>query len=405
MPLKEYSFMTQCRPTHLRIASIAVPLFLLLLALPFSAWALTLLDARLGTHPNKNRLVLELSSAAKFKAFTLSSPNRLVIDLPRLSATQKAKMSLPNIRIGTLGKNQTRIVLDLKSNAQILKHFALPASASNSHRLVIDYKNVPPSATTLTRHNIIKPQSKTPKATPRPAPKKAKKPIIVIDAGHGGQDPGAIGARGTFEKKVTLAVSKELKKQLESTGRYTVFLTRTNDRYIKLGRRIKIARKHHADLFISLHADSVSKKNVKGASVYTLSEKASDKQTAKLAANENKADLIADIDLSDEDEDVTNILIDLAIRDTVNQSRFLANTMVTSIKSNGIKTLKTAHRHAGFAVLKAPDTPAVLIEMGFMSNASEEKLLMKSWYRTKMAKGIRNGIDAYFKKTDANLSQ
>ena len=411
-----------------------------LMTLSIQAQALTIKSVRTGVHPDKTRIVLDLDKQTQYNAFTLTAPNRLVVDLPTSNIAPNVETFkntiISSVRLGKINETQSRLVMDLTNPSYILTAFPIAAQGAKSDRLVIDVKHTSSEQqaksrssgksfgtlktaatetnTQQTIENISRAYLTSPITAPQytpPPPQKPvqqqayKKPTIVIDAGHGGQDPGAIGAHGTFEKKVTLAVAKELEKQLKATGRYNVHLTRSTDKYIKLRRRVQIAREHHADLFISLHADSIDKKNVRGASLYTISEKASDAQTAKLARNENKADLIADMDLSNEGEEVASILIDLAMRDTVNQSRFLANTMVTALSSNQIKTLETAHRHAGFAVLKAPDIPSVLIEMGFMSNSYEEKLLMQSSYRTKIATGIKKGIDNYFLKTRENLSR
>jgi N-acetylmuramoyl-L-alanine amidase len=201
---------------------------------------------------------------------------------------------------------------------------------------------------------------------------------------------------------VVLALAKELKKQLEASGQYRVKLSRENDHFIKLTDRVKFAREHSGDLFISLHADSMPDKNVSGASVYTLSEKASDAQTARLAARENKADLIAGIDLNVEDKDVANILVDLAMRDTMNQSKFFANTLVQNLKSSNVRVLENTHRYAGFAVLKAPDIPSVLIEAGFMSNKKEADMLNSHAHRKNLAAALKQGIDRYFDQVRKN---
>jgi len=231
-----------------------------------------------------------------------------------------------------------------------------------------------------------------------------RKPIIVIDAGHGGADPGAVGSKKLLEKDITLSAARELKEALEKTGRYTVHLTRSDDRYIKLYKRVSIARHKSADLFISLHADSINKSNVRGASIYTLSNTASDKQTARLAARENQVDLIAGVDLSHEDKEVANILIDLAMRDTMNQSKFFANTVVKNMIAKNMRVLPRTHRYAGFAVLKAPDTPSVLVEMGFMSNRKEAQLLATSSYQEKIALTLTKSIDEYFSQLRTNGS-
>lgn len=413
--------------TSLRLIRSILLILPIITFLNFNAQALTLQSVRTGEHPDKTRIVFDLDTKSQFKAFTLTSPNRLVLDLPLTRVSSRVSSykdsTIDNIRVGKLGTNNSRVAIDLKKPAYILSAFTIPKQGNKSDRLVLDIQTAPSnqaakeksqgkvfgtlktSATTFLTNPSPSPSTRPqPRTTTqhKPTPQ-YKKPTIVIDAGHGGQDPGAIGNHGTFEKKITLAVAKELQKQLLSSGKYNVELTRDSDKYIKLRKRVQIARKHKADLFISLHADSIDKKNVHGASLYTLSEKSSDAQTARLARNENKADLIADIDLSDEGEEVASILIDLAMRDTVNQSRFLANTMASSLKTEGIKTLDTAHRHAGFAVLKAPDIPSVLIEMGFMSNPKEEKMLTQPYYRKKIAGGIKAGIDNYFKKTQENL--
>jgi N-acetylmuramoyl-L-alanine amidase len=189
---------------------------------------------------------------------------------------------------------------------------------------------------------------------------------------------------------------------LENTGRYRVSLTRDKDIFIKLRDRVTIAREKQADLFISFHADSIEKGGVSGVSIYTLSEKASDAQSAKLAAQENRADLIAGIDLTVEDEDVANILVDLAMRDTMNQSNFFANKLVQNFKADSVKLLDSPHRSAGFAVLKAPDIPSVLIEAGFMSNKKEVEMLSSPSHRKKIAGSVRDAIEAYFEQVRKN---
>jgi len=197
-------------------------------------------------------------------------------------------------------------------------------------------------------------------------------------------------------------MAQELKKRLESTGRYQVKLTRTSDQYLKLYQRVEFARHHQGDLFISLHADSIGRGNIRGASVYTLSEKASDEQTARLAERENRADIIAGADLSHEDEQVANILIGLAMRDTMNQSNFLADTVVAQMRTEGVRVLETPHRSAAFAVLKAPDIPSVLVELGFMSNRAEADQLSRPEYRGQIARALLAGIDAYFEQVRKN---
>lgn len=408
---------------------------------------------KFGEHPDKIRMVVELSGPTEFRTYATSDPYRIVIDLPefdwRVGRMQNQPSSFATaLRQGPLQAGFSRIVVDMNRPVVIRSAFTLPAEQGRPHRLVIDYaasnaaqfaahkdkpfgrlniQPAPQSAPTSTpaqvaeaprtimqlpidRNGAIIPDRKpqmaevapskapAPIPAPTPAPIKGAKPLIVIDPGHGGIDPGAIGANGVFEKNITLAMARELKKQLESTGRYRVALTRDEDVYLKLFQRVSFARSKKADLFISLHADSINQSGVQGASIYTLSEKASDQQTARLAERENRADLIAGVDLTHEDEQVADILVDLTLRDTMNQSKFFANTIVREFGGQKIRTLENPHRYAGFAVLKAPEIPSVLVELGFMSNRKEAEQLSSPEHRRKIAGALVNGIDAYFSR-------
>ena len=219
--------------------------------------------------------------------------------------------------------------------------------------------------------------------------------VIVLDPGHGGKDPGANGPRGTLEKNVVLKTALELREALEATGNYKVVMTRSNDTYVPLRGRIDIARGSNADLFISLHADSAVNSTASGMSVYTLSERASDKEAEKLARKENQSDIIAGVDLSHESSDVSNILIDLVQRGTMNASAEYATRLVGALSSS-IKLKYESHRFAGFVVLKAPDVPSVLIEMGYLSNPKEEWLLVQKSHREKLVNGIVKATQSYF---------
>lgn len=223
---------------------------------------------------------------------------------------------------------------------------------------------------------------------------KRGKPLIIIDPGHGGIDPGAVGESVT-EKELTLVVAKALKKELEATGKFRVSLTRSKDIYIPLRERFGLAREKGADLFISLHADSHNDPLTRGASVYTLSEKASDAEAAALAGRENKSDIIAGVDLSKQNSVVTDILIDLAQRDTKNMSTRFAGLLVKELKRETM-LLGNTHRYAGFAVLKAPDVPSVLVEMGYISSSKDEALLSSSKHQKRLARAIRDAIVNYF---------
>lgn len=395
--------------------------------------ALSIDNVRVGVHPDKTRLVFDLSNSTDFRVFTLPSPWRLVVDFPesswRAGGLPRATGSgVKDLRQGRLGNGISRIVFDLDRPVAVRAAFLLPHGGGKPDRLVVDFASISAGAFAATKDRIlgtlstpaletepenIRPASgagvasalavpvapipeSRPKARDSGKEKPWEKPLVVIDPGHGGVDPGAIGANRLFEKNVTLALGKALRDRLLATGRYRVKMTRDSDVYLHLGERVAFARHNKADLFVSLHADSIGKTDVRGASIYTLSEKASDAQSAKLAERENQSDLIAGIDMRAEDKEVASILVDLAMRETMNQSRFFANTVVTRLDSQGIRTLENPHRFAGFAVLKAPDIPSVLIENGFMSNPGDARLLSQDGYRRQVADAIVSGIDAYF---------
>jgi len=255
--------------------------------------------------------------------------------------------------------------------------------------------------------------AKPPSAKPAPtiASLIAPKPTIVIDAGHGGMDPGAESIAGYHEKEVTLATARLLRRELEQTGRYRVVLTRDSDVYLKLHERVALARAAHGSLFISLHADSIgggglqqaSDRITRGASIYTLSETASDAESERYAQRENRADAIGGVDLGDESDDVAGILVDLTFRETVNDGNRLAEMMVQSLDRHGVALLPRApHRSAGFAVLKSPDIPSVLIEMGYLSDIADARDLVDPDHQTRIARAIADGIGRYFAWLDAS---
>jgi N-acetylmuramoyl-L-alanine amidase len=221
----------------------------------------------------------------------------------------------------------------------------------------------------------------------------------VIDAGHGGVDPGAIGVSGAREKTIVLDYARELRRQLLASGRYRVVMTRNSDVTLALRTRVELGQQAEGDLFVSLHANIHRSRRVRGASVYTLSEKASDAEAEALAAKENKADVLSGVNLDGQSEDVSMILIDLAQRETMNLSKHLANVMVGQL-GKSTRLLNNTHRFAGFAVLKSPTVPSVLVEVGYMSNRSEEKLLRSQAHRRKVAAAILRAIGDYFKWHD-----
>lgn len=324
------------------------------------------------------------------KVFSLPVPPRLVVDVPTLK--DRSAYSLPKnsgaklikaMRIGQFDAETSRIVLDLAEEADFSQH---PEKKDGGVILTLNL------TADETHASSEKPKDKKPKYVR----KRPDKPLIVIDAGHGGQDPGAMGANNTQEKDVVLSYARALKQALLATKRYDVYLTRDEDKFILLRERIALAKKAGGTLFISLHADSAPEQlEARGLSVYTLSETASDKETEALAAQENKVDVLSGLDISNESEDVANILISLAQRETRNKSALLADSLVNELLQNDIRLLPNTHRFAGFAVLKSPDIPSVLVEIGFLSNKAEEKLINTRAHREKLAKALVSGIDAY----------
>ncbi|MCV6599240.1 MAG: N-acetylmuramoyl-L-alanine amidase [Alphaproteobacteria bacterium] len=376
--------------------------FLCFLAMPFKkavAGIPSVTGSRVGINGDKTRFVIDLSKEIDSNIFILKNPDRIVVDFPQIEWRLKeaqGKGLIKKYRFARFNKDTYRLVLDLTKPAMVYDKFILPASATKGPRLVLDLKETKGAASSsnFSKKTTIKKPIKAIKETADT--KVFKKKVITIDPGHGGVDPGAIGVGGVYEKTLTLAAGKEVKKQLEATGRYKVHLTRSSDKYLKLWKRVVIARKHKSDLFISIHADSLKDRRVKGASIYTLAEKASDARAAKLAAKENKADLIFDEKLEEQPKEVANILLDLKRRETLNSSKIFANGLISKMKKNKISLLGKNHRYAAFAVLKAPDVPSILVEMGFLSNREEVKLLKSSSYRTKIAKTIVEGVDKHF---------
>ncbi len=305
-----------------------------------------------------------------------------------------------------MAADTARIVLEFNRGVIIKRSFILAPQSGFQWRLVIDLDLMAKTdglkqvTAEWYDNSVAEEKREAPPVRNRPA----SKPLIVLDPGHGGKDPGAIGVSGVYEKHLTLAMAKQMRDLLLSTGRYRVKLTRDKDVAIALYARRRFARSAGADLFISIHADSIKKPQTRGLSIYTLSEKASDKEAEKLAESENKADIIAGLDLSGETQEVTDILIDLARRETNNHSSFFAEKIVKEIKQV-VQTLPNTHRFAGFAVLKSPDVPSVLMEMGYLSNTEEEKLLRQPSYREKLAKATVKAVDAYFaEKHKANFN-
>ena len=367
---------------------------------------------RVGQGVGNVRIVMDADSQFDYKVFLLNEPRRLVVDTKNMDVSPKVEKALDAngfvaaTRLGTAGVGGVRIVFDLLKPVTVKKVFMLPPQSKFSWRFVIDLelsterefaKHVGNDhAVSTDAYEQGVPQVKTASAAKAVVPaKRQSKKIIVLDPGHGGVDPGAIGISGVYEKNITLAMARELKAELDKSGKYTVYLTRNRDIFIPLRDRVKISRRHDADLFLSIHADSAANKKATGLSVYTLSEKASDKEAAALAEKENKADIVAGLNFAEHSKEVSDVLLNLAQRETLNRSSEFATFMVQEMRKS-THTLDNTHRFAGFAVLKAPDVPSVLMELGYLSNRTEEKQLQQKSYRKKLATSAVRAIDRYF---------
>lgn len=395
---------------------------------------------RFGIQGSRTRVVIDADRPLAFKTRALADPWRLVVDLPEVVWNpQPGPMSgvrgiARSQRFGSLGGGAGQLTVDTSRPFRVTTALLLPPSEnSRRYRLMIDLEPVPaeafesaaadPPTTTVADAALAAagagipipapapeppvrlaalPQaavlehptvSDVPPPIPRIAPRQP--PVIVIDAGHGGSDPGAIGVNGIFEKNLTLAMAKELRRVLEASGRYRVVLTREEDVFIPLRERIRLAREANGHLFISLHADALAHGVARGASVYTLSETASDAEAALLASKENKAEIIVGADLRNHDPIVTSILIDLAQRDTNNKSIEFADVLSAEL-AKVTPLLRKHRRFAGFAVLKSPDMPSVLVELGYISNGDDAANLGSEAFRAKLAQAALSAVDRYF---------
>lgn len=365
---------------------------------------------RIGNTPESTRFVLDVSGDVKFSVFTLADPYRVVVDLPDMewsmarTEADETKGLIARYRFGLFQPGNARLVLDLRKPAAVKQAFILPPQAGAGYRFVLDLEPVGRDRF-MTSVQIPTAAPPKPMTEIEPAPQKRVdgKRTVTIDAGHGGVDPGTIAADGTYEKEVTLAAAKELKKQLEKRGRYNVKLTRHRDIFIPLGERVEIGRRERSDLFISLHADAIANRSINGGTIYTLSETASDKEAAALASKENKADIIAGVDLGAGNPEVAEILIDLMQRETMNYSVEFASILIPRME-RAIAMRTNSHRFAGFRVLKAPDVPSVLVEMGYLSNAQDTKFLKSTRGIEQVTSAIADAVDAYFDRHDARLS-
>lgn len=370
---------------------------------------------RVGQHNQTTRVVLESNTPLEPRIFTLRSPNRVVLDFPEInfsrslaSVNQPPKSLVTNMREGLFKPGVTRMVLDVKQPVAI-KKFNIGESEGFGYRIVLDLTPTAKPTPAVTEKIIpsIKkaeaPKAKRQQATIKlppvqPAPKKKGDPIVVmIDPGHGGVDPGAVTRSHVYEKHIVLSVAKRMQKELNNTHGYKAYLTRDKDIYIPLAGRVKKAQEVNADIFISIHADAHRNRKVRGGSVYVLSEKSSDKEAARLAAHANRGDIVAGLDLSEEQPEVRDILIDLTQRETLNKSTILAKDVIQKLRPV-VRLRKKTPLYAGFRVLKAPEIPSILVELAYLSNSSDEKNLRSPTQQRKMAKALSDGVQAFARK-------
>ena len=361
-------------------------------------------DVRLGGDDKQTRFVVDLSQKLDVAAFTLADPYRVVIDLPQVTfklppqAGEHGRGLVKAFRFGLIMQGGSRIVLDTKGPVRVDKAFALAAAAGQPARLVLDLSST--DRETFLRNITMQDRTlhtATGKAVSVPEASGDPRPLIVVDPGHGGIDSGTKSGSGQDEKDVVLAFGLMLRDRLEKTGKYRVAMTRSDDTFIPLDERVRFARAHKASLFISIHANSIprSEGQAEGASVYTLSPHASDAEAARLAEVENKSDVIAGVDLSSEPNDVANILIDLAQRETKAFSLQFARDLVGEFKATTKLHLHPL-KSAGFIVLKAPDVPSVLVELGYMSTKDDLVHLMSPTWRSRTADSLVQAVDTFF---------
>ena len=360
-------------------------------ALPFGVSATQIRNARLWRSDDKLRLVFDLSGPVQYKTFSLSAPERLIIDLSGANFSGDfSQLALDNsviraIRSGHFGQGDTRIVLDLSGPVQ-LNSFLLPPQDGQGHRLVLDLKAISPLQIAAA------PSEQREPVTGKTHPKRDI--IVVVDPGHGGKDPGAVGAKGEREKDVVLSIAQLLAKRLKREKGFDVKLVRNDDFFVPLRKRVEIARKHKADMFISVHADAAPRLTASGASVYCLSEGGATSATARfMAQRENGADLLGAtslLNLKDKDPMLAGVILDMSMNATIAASLQLGNTVLGSLA--GITTLHQKRvEQAGFAVLKSPDVPSILVETGFISNARDSQRLVTARHQQAVADGLFEG--------------
>ena len=377
-------------------------------------------DARLAGDAKQTRFILDLDKAVQFRAFALADPYRVIVDLPQVSFQLPAGVGVAGrglvkaFRYGLVMPGGSRIVFDLTGPAKIAKSYVLEAANGQPPRLVLEFEEVdrtafvqslapenrPELRPAIAEANAAVARADAP-AAPKPAPGPPdKRPVVVIDPGHGGVDNGTqAGGGDIMEKNLVLSFGLALRDRIEKSGKYRVVMTRTDDTFIPLGDRVKIARSESAALFVSIHADALPRGegDAQGATIYTLSDKATDSEAERLADAENKSDAIGGVSLADEPTEVADILIDLVQRETKTFSNRFARVLMGEMK-NTVRMHKHPLKSAGFRVLKAPDVPSVLVELGYVSNKGDLEHLVSENWRNRTVGSMAQAIDAFLAK-------
>ena len=365
-------------------------------------------DIRLAGDAKDTRLIMDVTRNIAVRAFTLADPYRVVVDIPQTVFQLPARTGdrgrglIKAYRYGLVMAGGSRIVIDVTQPVRIEKAAVLDARDGQPARLVLDL-SVTDRDSFLRRLALERSASRAPdlraSVSTSEKPSGDPRPLIVLDPGHGGPDTGTKAGNGEIlEKDVVLDFAVTLREVLEKTGRYRVAMTRTDDTFIPLSERVRFARQRQAALFMSIHADALPKagSEVQGATIYTLSDTASDAEAAKLAEAENRSDVIAGIDLAKEPDDVADILFDLAHRETKTFSHAFARLLVGELR-NSVRLHKKPLKSAGFVVLKSPDVPSVLVELGYMTNRNDLKLLTSDAWRGKAAASMVQAVDQFFR--------
>lgn len=378
-------------------------------------------DVRLAGDAKQTRFILDVDQKFPLRAFALADPYRVVIDLPQVNfrlpngAGAASRGLVKAFRYGLVMPGGSRIVLDLAGPARIDKAYMLEAANGQPPRMVIELEAVDrgafvqglqaesgPELTSGVGAITTAPAAASAPAVPSGAvvpPAADARPVVVLDAGHGGIDNGTVAATGITEKTIVLDFTLALRDRIEKAGKYRVVLTRSDDTFIPLADRVRMARAQSAALFVSIHADALPRGegNAQGATIYTLSDRASDSEAERLADSENKADAIGGVNLTEEPTEVADILIDLAQRETRTFSNRFARQLIREMKPT-VRMHKNPLKSAGFRVLKAPDVPSVLIELGYVSNKGDLQHLVSEAWRSRTVGAVAQAIDTFFAK-------